>query len=169
LHYTIYKTTNLINGKIYIGKHKTNNPNDDYPGSGTDIRKAIIEYGRENFKKEILFIFETSDEMDEKEAEIVTSEFVLREDNYNICPGGKGGWALDAKTRSEISSKGGKVGSSVVNAQKQQFAQEKMKLVEHIDFSKRGWIGEVIKILGITHAGARYLVYKYHTGAIFKR
>jgi group I intron endonuclease len=48
----IYKTTNLINGKQYIGKDKNNNPK--YIGSGTDLKIAIKEYGKHNFKKEII-------------------------------------------------------------------------------------------------------------------
>jgi group I intron endonuclease len=48
----VYQTTNLINDKKYIGKDKNNNPN--YIGSGTDLKKAIKEYGKKNFKKEIL-------------------------------------------------------------------------------------------------------------------
>lgn len=90
--YTIYKTTNKINGKIYIGKHKTVDPNDDYLGSGTVFNEAKVKYGRENFMKEVLFIFDNEAEMDAKEAELVTEEFVLEDTNYNICPGGQGGW-----------------------------------------------------------------------------
>ena len=48
----IYKTTNIINGKIYIGKDEKNNPK--YLGSGTILKLAIKKYGKENFKKEIL-------------------------------------------------------------------------------------------------------------------
>ncbi len=48
----IYKTTNLINGKFYVGKDASNNPN--YYGSGLLLAKAIKKYGKENFKKEIL-------------------------------------------------------------------------------------------------------------------
>jgi group I intron endonuclease len=48
----IYQTTNIINGKKYIGKDKNNNPN--YIGSGIDLKIAIKEYGKHNFKKEIL-------------------------------------------------------------------------------------------------------------------
>ena len=49
--YTLYKITNLINQKFYIGVHATNNPNDSYMGSGVAITRAIAKHGRENFKK----------------------------------------------------------------------------------------------------------------------
>lgn len=48
----IYITTNLINGKQYIGKDTRNNPN--YLGSGTYLKKSIKKYGKQNFKKEII-------------------------------------------------------------------------------------------------------------------
>lgn len=48
----IYITTNLINGKQYIGKDARNNPK--YLGSGTYLIKSIKKYGKENFKKEII-------------------------------------------------------------------------------------------------------------------
>ena len=81
-----------MDGKIYIGKHQTLNLNDGYLGSGLKLQRAIKKHGVENFTKEILFIFETEVEMNEMEAELVTEEFCLREDGYNMCPGGKGGW-----------------------------------------------------------------------------
>ena len=88
MYYTIYKTTNLINNKIYIGQHITDNLDDGYLGSGTNLHKAIKKYGKENFKKEILHIFDNFDDMDNKEKELVTKEFVLREDTYNLIQGG---------------------------------------------------------------------------------
>lgn len=94
MKYTVYKTTNLLNGKIYIGKHQTNNPDDDYLGSGDAFLAAKEKYGKENFKKEVLFVFDTEAEMNAKEAELVTEEFVNRNDNYNLCPGGKGGFGF---------------------------------------------------------------------------
>jgi hypothetical protein len=71
--------------------HATDDPNDSYLGSGYQIQAAIKKYGRSSFKKEVLFVFGTPEEMAAKEAELVTSEFVDREDNYNIVVGGKQG------------------------------------------------------------------------------
>ena len=45
----IYKTTNLINGKIYIGQKKSKTFVKTYLGSGTIIQRAIKKYGVENF------------------------------------------------------------------------------------------------------------------------
>lgn len=101
-HYLIYKITNLVNGKIYIGKHKTDNPDDGYLGSGKLLWKAFDKYGIENFKKEILFDFETEEEMNSKEAELVNESFVAREDTYNLTLGGNGGWNFINENRDKI-------------------------------------------------------------------
>lgn len=93
MNYTIYKTTNLINGKFYIGMHKTPKPNDSYLGSGTAIKKAIEKYGRENFSKEILFCFDNEQEMIEKEKEIVNETLINDNMCYNMTLGGIGSWS----------------------------------------------------------------------------
>lgn len=56
------------------------------------LQKAIEKYGRENFKREILFECSSKEEMDAKEAEIVNEEFLKRDDIYNLKQGGIGGW-----------------------------------------------------------------------------
>lgn len=61
----IYKTTNLVNGKQYIGKDAKNTPS--YLGSGTFLKKAIQKYGKENFKKEILDVCSSQEELKERE------------------------------------------------------------------------------------------------------
>lgn len=87
----IYKTTNLINNKIYIGKHSTKDLNDGYLGSGLQLAKAIQEYGIENFVREILSFHNTAEEALIEESKIVDQSFVDREDTYNIALGGSGG------------------------------------------------------------------------------
>ncbi|MEX0596844.1 MAG: GIY-YIG nuclease family protein, partial [Candidatus Paceibacterota bacterium] len=74
-YYTVYKTTNLINDKIYIGIHETKNLNDNYLGSGKLLKRAIEKYGSQNFKREYLFIFDNKEEQLAKEKELVTEEF----------------------------------------------------------------------------------------------
>ena len=92
MFYTVYKITNQIDGKIYIGSHMTDQLDDNYMGSGKYLIRAQKKYGIENFKKEILFVFETADEMYAKEAEIVNEDFLATENTYNLKIGGFGGW-----------------------------------------------------------------------------
>lgn len=88
MFYIVYKITNNINQKFYIGCHKTDNLNDAYMGSGKLIKKAIKKYGNENFCKEILFIFDNEVDMFAKEKELVTEELVKNKKCYNVKLGG---------------------------------------------------------------------------------
>ena len=86
----IYKTTNLINKKIYIGKDKHNDPK--YLGSGKSLHYAIKKYGRENFQKEILEYCESENHMAEQETIwIHTFNSTDRAIGYNMTKGGLGG------------------------------------------------------------------------------
>ena len=58
----IYKTTCLVNDKIYIGKHE-GSEDDGYIGSGKMFQRALRKYGKENFKREILRRCETLHEL----------------------------------------------------------------------------------------------------------
>lgn len=99
--YIIYKTTNLKNQKFYIGKHQCENLNDNYLGSGINLRKAIKKYGKENFRREILFIFDNELDMNNKEKELVTEELINNPLCYNLTKGGEGGPIFLGKHHSE--------------------------------------------------------------------
>lgn len=88
LFYTVYRTTNTLNGHYYIGVHKTKNPNDSYIGSGIALKAAIKKYGRSVFIKEVLFVFATSQEAYSKERELVTESVVADANAYNLTLGG---------------------------------------------------------------------------------
>ncbi len=89
-HYLVYQITNLINDKIYIGIHSTENSEDGYMVSGKNLRAAIKDFGIENFKKEILFDFDNPEEMIAKEIELVDRKFISMHNVYNIKLGGEG-------------------------------------------------------------------------------
>ena len=88
-YYTVYKITNTINGEYYIGKHQTQLLEDGYMGSGKLLHRQFEEYGMQWFKKEILHVFDTEEEMNQKEAELVD---VDDPKSLNLCPGGQGGF-----------------------------------------------------------------------------
>ena len=87
--YILYKTTNVVNGKFYIGV--SNGNNSSYKGSGTALLEAIKVHGSDKFKREILEEFDTEVAAFCREAEVVDEIFVRRRDTYNIKVGGKGG------------------------------------------------------------------------------
>jgi group I intron endonuclease len=98
----IYKTTNLINGKFYIGKDKHNNPK--YFGSGKILKQALKKYGVENFTKEI--IEECSDEKCWLEREIYWIQYYDSINNgYNIASGGNGGDTISNNPNKELIGK----------------------------------------------------------------
>lgn len=130
-HY-IYKITNTINNKIYIGRHSTKNINDGYMGSGTHLKRALEKYGIQFFKKEILFECDSVEDLIELEKEIVDEEFVARFDTYNIALGGSGWEAVNA-TRANIYI--GHAEQSKINLRKGHGAVRK-KLLEDEEFRK---------------------------------
>jgi len=108
IHY-IYKTTNLITGKFYVGMHSTFNINDDYIGSGKYLWRSIKKYGFENHKKEILEFCKNRDELKQRENEIVTEDYIKNDLCMNLTIGGQGGFTIEQQKennrRSQISQK----------------------------------------------------------------
>lgn len=88
IHY-IYKITNTVNGKYYIGRHSTNSIEDLYMGSGIGIKRAIEKYGIKNFIKEIVKFADDTDQLWELEKEIVNEKVVNDKMSYNMSYGGK--------------------------------------------------------------------------------
>jgi group I intron endonuclease len=86
----IYKITNKINGKIYIGKTEKE-LDSNYFGSGILIKKSIKKYGRDNFLKEILEECNTMESLNDREKYWINF-LDSRNPNigYNIAPGGEG-------------------------------------------------------------------------------
>ena len=79
----IYMTTNLINGKKYIGRDCNNNPN--YLGSGFLLKRAIKKQGKRNFKKQILEICSSNEELIQREEYWLNYYDVAnRDDFYNL-------------------------------------------------------------------------------------
>lgn len=91
MYHYVYCIENVINGKVYVGKHSTIDLNDGYMGSGKLVTQAIAKYGLENFRKHILKECESSEEAFEFEKFIVDEEFVSDENTYNLTIGGRGG------------------------------------------------------------------------------
>lgn len=88
----IYKTTNLLNGKFYIGKHRKSEFDPKYFGSGVLIQRALKKEGKKNFLCEVLEWCETSEVLNERERFWV-EELNARDPaiGYNLCAGGMGG------------------------------------------------------------------------------
>lgn len=106
LKYIVYLTTNLVNNKIYIGVHQTKDPNtfDGYLGCGVWINRpssyehpktvfqyAIKKYGKKNFKRKVLKIYDKAEDAYLLEEEIVNKNFLARDDVYNTALGGTNG------------------------------------------------------------------------------
>ncbi len=91
-YHFIYKTTNILNDKFYIGMHSTNNLDDGYIGSGKKLWYSINKYGKENHRCEILeFCFDRK-ALSGKEAEIVDDGLLQDPMCMNLTLGGGHGW-----------------------------------------------------------------------------
>lgn len=86
----IYKTTNLVNGKIYIGQTKQKTKN--YIGSGFLLKRAIEKYGKDNFSRETLEVCTTKKQLNEQEKYWISFfDSTNQKKGYNLNIGGTGG------------------------------------------------------------------------------
>lgn len=91
-HHFIYKTTNLLNGKFYVGMHSTDNLEDGYFGSGKILNYSVSKYGLENHQIEILEFLPSREELKKRESEVVNEELLKHPLCMNLKFGGEGGW-----------------------------------------------------------------------------
>ena len=119
MFYIVYKTINLVNNKFYIGKHRQIiDPTqfDGYYGSGTQIQQAIKKYGKDNFIRETLFVFENEAECLLKEEEIVAPH-LGKSYCYNMRSGGVGGFEHinnNPEKRKQVSKIASETGKGIV-------------------------------------------------------
>jgi hypothetical protein len=102
-HFILYKTTNLVNNKSYIGIHQTDDLNDGYLGSGVAFKKALKKYGKENFLREIIETCSSFEELLEKEKQYVNEIWVNDKGNYNLKTGGQSTGILSNESKNKIS------------------------------------------------------------------
>ncbi len=97
MHHYIYCIENLVNGKVYVGKHSTDDMDDGYMGSGKLLNAAIKKHGIESFRKHVLATFESSEVAFEIERQLVNEEFIVDDNTYNLAEGGNGGYREAAR------------------------------------------------------------------------
>lgn len=118
----VYITTNLLNGKQYIGDHSTNNLEDGYLGSGKLLKESFKKYNKDNFKCDILEFFDTKEEAFEAQEKYINEYNTLVPNGYNVSP--KGGYGvlgsyLNEETKKKIGkAHKGKIGISFINYNK---------------------------------------------------
>jgi group I intron endonuclease len=141
----IYRITNKINGKKYIGQTTCKDPLERWKGHQKAIRqgkgcpflrKAVVKYGIENFQFEVIHTC-LDEQRDEKEKEFIMSENSLIPHGYNMAMGGQGGGFIGKKHSPESKEK---ISQASIKAQKLMSAEmkesiskklsEKMKIIK---------------------------------------
>ena len=108
-YHFIYKITNKMNDKFYIGIHSTYNLDDGYLGSGKIIRYSIKKYGKENHSMEILEFFKDREHLLDGESKIVNEDLLKDPLCINLQLGGNNGWGIingNSEIQKEKSKKG---------------------------------------------------------------
>lgn len=80
----------MLNGMVYVGRHSTSNMDDGYMGSGKALREAYAELGVQAFRKHVLRLCESKEELCWFEREVVNEEFIKDDNTYNLVVGGDG-------------------------------------------------------------------------------
>ena len=134
----IYMTTNMVNGKKYLGQRRFSDGWKNYLGSGNIFRKALKMYGKENFIRNIICVCYSEEELDDTEYQIsVFLDVVESDDYYNLVYGGgtSRGWHPSQETKDKIGAKA-----------KERFANPE----NHPMYGRPGKFGEENPMFGIS-------------------
>ena len=129
--YFNYITTNKINGKQYVGAHKTDNIDDGYLGSGKYLLRAIKKYGKESFTRKIINKTDTIEQAHKNEKFLVEVFETLVPNGYNISP--TGGLGINGCHSEETKEKIGEANSKALKG--------KPKSKEHVKNMSKALIG----------------------------
>jgi len=101
VHGVIYKVTNTVNGKVYVGKTTTTAEKRWYAhcdnakygrGGKCYFYRAILKYGKEKFTVEVIDQADTAADLSAKEIHWIASLRATESENgYNCLAGGEGG------------------------------------------------------------------------------
>ena len=149
----IYKTTNLKNGKYYVGMHSTDNLNDGYLGSGLRLRRSIRRNGPENFKIEYLEFFDNRIDLANREKQLVNENLLKDPMCINLKPGGIGGFMNDTHREKffnsalidNIDKKRSKKGALTTHTKRKNDSEFDRKWRESISNATKGnqnWLGK---------------------------
>lgn len=134
--YSIYKITNNITGKLYVGKQHKDDPN--YFGSGKLIKLAIKKYSKNNFVKKILEHNLTREQADIREKFWIAKTKANSSQGYNMNEGGTGG---DNSQHIDYANRNIKYNTAGLRAHWQSLTQEqrKQKHKEQGMARSKGW------------------------------
>lgn len=148
----IYITTNLINGKKYIGKKKYNKKADNYLGSGKHLKNAIKKYGKENFTRDIIAIGYNANDLNELEIYYIDKyDAANSQDYYNIASGGEGGNTFVGKTKEEMKNFSEKRSKLSKEMWENRTEEERLKISENIRIATSGENNHLYGKTGIKH------------------
>jgi|APSaa5957512576_1039674.scaffolds.fasta_scaffold39312_2 hypothetical protein len=136
----IYKTTNLLSGKYYIGMHSTDNLDDGYLGSGRRLRYSINKYGKENHHREILEYCKTREELKSRETEIVNLNEIAKTDCMNLSVGGQGiprGHVFGDDTKKKMSIKAKQRWDMMTDQDKEIKKQQLLRYGSHTELTRK--------------------------------
>lgn len=140
----IYKTTNLINDKVYIGKSEKEFDS-TYYGSGVILQKAIKKYGKLNFKVEKIKDCKTINELNESERYYIE---LYKSNSYNLAEGGTGGWTTKHFSDKQLEEYKQKLSNSAKGRIVSNTTREKIKLANMGKFySDKNKISNTLKEL----------------------